>query len=133
MKRLILLFIFLTTSFSASAFTNNGNSLLLGCSQVIKYLDGVRKNLDSDAVYCMGLLNGFRQATTFGHAIYGDKDNLKVDDTKGKKGICIPQSVTVAQLTRVTVKWLKEHPEQLHEAEEVLLFYAFFQSFPCNE
>ena len=134
MKRLLLLFVFFTTSFSSSAFTQDGNKLLFGCSQVVKYLDGVKKSLDSDASYCMGLLKGFMHATTIGHGIYSnDRPNYKVEGSKDKRGICLPQSVTISQSSRIIVKWLKDHPNKLHEDETILIFLALYQSFPCNK
>jgi hypothetical protein len=39
--------------------------------------------------------------------------------------LCLRLVSTVEQNARVLVKWLKEHPEQLHENANLLTFQAF--------
>jgi len=46
--------------------------------------------------------------------------------------ICIPDGVSPAQLARIVVKWLQEHPERLHEQKSVLTLKAFTDAFPCQ-
>jgi len=46
--------------------------------------------------------------------------------------ICIPQEASsVAQLVRVVVKWLRDHPERLHEQMTILTLEALRDAFPC--
>lgn len=47
--------------------------------------------------------------------------------------ICIPQEASsVGQLARVVVKWLRDHPERLHEDKTILTLEAFRDAFPCE-
>jgi len=47
--------------------------------------------------------------------------------------ICIPDGkVPVAQLARIVVKWLRDHPERLHEPKSVLALEALSGAFPCT-
>ncbi len=44
---------------------------------------------------------------------------------------CIPDEASVAQLARVVVKWLREHPEKLHELKSFVVIEALKSAFPC--
>ena len=44
---------------------------------------------------------------------------------------CIPQKVTNGQITRVVIKYLKDHPEQLHTSARKLILFALDEGFPC--
>jgi len=45
---------------------------------------------------------------------------------------CGPDEVPILQLARVVVKWLREHPERLHEPKGVLAIEALRDAFPCQ-
>jgi hypothetical protein len=45
---------------------------------------------------------------------------------------CIPGQVNGSQLARVLVKWLREHPDRLHEHISILSGEAFQSAFPCQ-
>jgi hypothetical protein len=45
---------------------------------------------------------------------------------------CIPDQAPILQLARVLVKWLREHPERLHELKSILTTAAFRDAFPCQ-
>jgi hypothetical protein len=38
-----------------------------------------------------------------------------------------------SQLERIVVKWLKEHPETLHNDAAPLVLIALHDAFPCGE
>lgn len=44
---------------------------------------------------------------------------------------CIPAGSTADQLRRIVVKFLKDHPEELHFTGASLTDYALSQAFPC--
>jgi hypothetical protein len=44
---------------------------------------------------------------------------------------CIPNEVNLPQMARVLVKWLRDHPERLHEPISILSMDAFHGAFPC--
>ena len=44
---------------------------------------------------------------------------------------CIPNDATNRQLTDVTKKYLKEHPETRHLDSTMLILMAFGRAFPC--
>lgn len=46
---------------------------------------------------------------------------------------CIPEKAPILQLARVLVKWLREHPERLHELKSILTTAALKDAFPCQQ
>jgi len=46
---------------------------------------------------------------------------------------CVPDDkVPILQLARVVTKWLREHPERLHELKGTLTVAALRDAFPCQ-
>jgi hypothetical protein len=47
---------------------------------------------------------------------------------------CVPDDkVPILQLARVVTKWLREHPERLHELKGTLTIAALRDAFPCQQ
>lgn len=44
---------------------------------------------------------------------------------------CLPDDAPIAQYARVVVRWLREHPEKLHEPKSMLVMEALEDAFPC--
>ena len=51
---------------------------------------------------------------------------------KSNSLVCIPADVTGDQITRVIVKQLETHPEQLHLRFELQAAYALGSTWPCR-
>lgn len=47
--------------------------------------------------------------------------------------ICVPQDATPRQFMLVVEKYLKEHPEELHEPAYRLIDIALMEAFPCED
>jgi hypothetical protein len=60
-------------------------------------------------------------------------DKLKQYVFDALKGPCIPDDATLLKLARVLVKWLREHPERLHELRSTLTTAALMDAFPCQQ
>lgn len=46
--------------------------------------------------------------------------------------VCLPEAgISGDQATRIVVKWLEEHPKQLHETSRILSLLALRDAFPC--
>jgi Rap1a immunity proteins len=45
--------------------------------------------------------------------------------------VCVPATVSMGQLARITLKWLQENPTSLHEPLGELMIVSWFNSFPC--
>ena len=46
---------------------------------------------------------------------------------------CAPSEVTGGQVVAIVRKYLKEHPEKLHEDADFLVMWALQEAFPCSE
>jgi len=45
---------------------------------------------------------------------------------------CLPENVTVLQIARVVVKWLRDHPERLNQQKSILVGTALSDAFTCD-
>ena len=50
---------------------------------------------------------------------------------KGAALFCPPDGTTNGQAVRIVVKYLRDHPEELHKHDSVLAFTALKAAFPC--
>lgn len=52
---------------------------------------------------------------------------------KGAVTLCVPKGVNGRELRLVMDKYLKDHPERLHEKVSVVLGAAFAAAYPCQK
>jgi hypothetical protein len=50
-----------------------------------------------------------------------------------RQGYCLPEAVTNGQNRTVFVKYLEDHPEELHKPAAVLLIDSLRKAFPCEK
>ena len=110
------------------AEVHDGNDLLQKCSNVIKiYEDGMEEsetteNMLADASFCSGMMQGMTNTIIF-------FDTFQVTQSI----VCLPEDgISNGQAAKVVIKYLKEHPEQLHVADSGLAFLAMMDAFPCK-
>ncbi|MGE0453367.1 MAG: Rap1a/Tai family immunity protein [Vicinamibacteria bacterium] len=53
------------------------------------------------------------------------------DSVQAAGAICTPRGAEVGQLSSAVLKYLREHPEQLHTNAAALTVSALGQAFPC--
>ena len=58
---------------------------------------------------------------------------LAKDGKLGSTGICMQTGVTQGQLGKVLAKYLKEHPEDLHQSAALLGMDSLMEAFPCPQ
>jgi Rap1a immunity proteins len=130
-----------------------GNELLDDCNQVIRAADSASEaaldpHLDEDTLK-FGSCIGYLQATAEMISIsqvnlwIGASAGWKLTDPDRKRelplsalsfmmSVCIADGkVPVGQLARIVVKWLRDHPERLHEPRSGLVLEALRDAFPC--
>jgi hypothetical protein len=150
---LALLVCFLTPALYASDFLpKDGNGLLDACSALVDSDDNPSSisSLSGERFtermgqfnWCAGYLAATQDVLVQSYAnlifmgmagvsLAGpDKEKQSVFDAI--RGPCVPDNATLLQLARVLVKWLREHPERLHEPKSTLTMAAFKDSFPCQ-
>jgi len=118
----ILMFFLCTTA----AYCTDGNALLNTCQSVEK-----AELSDSDAIslqFCYGYIQGVIDDDDIWQGLMSSDKNQK--HSHGK--ICLPnEGIFYTQLARIVVKYLKEHPEQLHWTGSVLVHNALLAAFRC--
>ena len=77
--------------------------------------------------YCLGFLQGTRLMND-----YLNTPSLKYGFLGAKYALfCQPKISTNAEAARIVVKYLRDHPERLHEDEFILALAALNAAFPC--
>ena len=124
MRKLTLLLIILLLP-SLSVAVNDGNTLLLTCSEFIKGVDNPDdSNIDREQMYrCGSYLTGYIAAVSL------HQNKL------GSKGlICFPNAkMSSPQLGRIVIKYLEKHPESLSLDKDAVTAAAVMEAFPCKK
>lgn len=94
-------------------YRHDGNELLKRCQAVTQSLS--YENL-LDFYWCLGFLEG---VTSMHPSTLPPRS-------------CLPEGGTYTQVMQVLVKYLKDHPERLHEDQTVLTVDALVTAFPCK-
>jgi hypothetical protein len=101
-----------------------GDELLDACSVVVKRLDGAELSPEdmTKGIWCAAYLSGFVDAV-----------GLTPPVILGQRAVCLPaDGVSGGQLARIVTKWLREHPEHLHESGRAETLLALAWAFPCQ-
>lgn len=101
----------------------DGNLLLQQCLGTIKAIDGV----DTTATFANGVCLGRIDSVRSTMAYYKDElpNYLKM---------CLPETgISNGQAVRIVVKYLKDHPAELHNEETLLTILAFTTAYPCKK
>ena len=54
-------------------------------------------------------------------------------ESRYKRVMCPPKGgIENEQVVRIVVKYLREHPEELHATDRVSVFIALARAFPCE-
>lgn len=157
MRPVIMLALFFLVAVPAHAqevkFPKDGNGMLEFCGSLVASFDSPPSQTGSTTEYlhstfnrgwCAGYLHAMRETIVFWQlqvaktvAVVGENQNppaeeLKQMVSKSPDMTCIPNEVNLAQMARILVKWLRDHPERLHESAIILTLDAFHDAFPCH-
>lgn len=136
------------------SFPKDGNGLLDACTLLMDVADS-RSSISSlngdhftdsfgQLNWCAGYLEATRESSLetevnlalirmMGVTLAGPDKKKREGALQLLQGACIPDNASTLQLARVLVKWLREHPEKLHELKGTLTKAAFIDAFPCEE
>ncbi len=111
----------------------DGNQLLKKCQQAIRQYDDQPSNPspgDSlDAGWCIGWVGSVIEMNYLHRDFAAKSHPISAD----KFYFCAPgEGLTAIQAIRVIVKYLKEHPEDLHHNAMLLTNLALKSAFPCK-
>ena len=102
----------------------DGNRLLERCQHLVRLLDANPTDPTSPQEFPIGWCTGYVEAIS--HMLIAYKASLG-------HIVCIPSGVmSNKQFARITVRYLTEHPEELHEIDLLLILRALQQAFPCE-
>jgi len=105
----------------------DGNELLIYCGAAIELAEKIDDRIDAiilDAYkggFCHGIIRGV-----------WDMHDIYAEGLKSQKFFCVPKEVTLGQLARVVVKFLKDNPAILHENRTALIIMALKNAYPCR-
>jgi len=109
---------------STTASAQDGNELLRQCEDTIVDANSLYDH-DKIRIFSAGACFGLMQGITHLNLFYQNKKNPL---------FCLPgDGITNGQAARVVIKYLRDHPEKLHEIGSLLAIAAFVQAFPCNK
>ena len=106
--------------------STSGLAMLKDCSAELEGLNVTPKTVDDlirglNGANCAGRVLGFSDGYFEGQLHAG-----------GRLDYCPPGGMTTEQLVRVVVKYLSDHPAELHEHWSGLTRTALIQAFPCR-
>jgi hypothetical protein len=127
MRKLIATIGFLYIAAIAMPCYADGNAIMEDCNAAVSFADSGALH-DSDDInfgragYCLGLVQGITQLNKYYELML-----------KGKSLFCTPSGgIKNGQAARIVVKYLRDHPEKLHEHESFLVIEAFREAYPCK-
>lgn len=109
----------------SDAAISTGIEFLRACSATVKQADGLELFPEEQvlSVYCLGYMSGFTDSVRLTNHFYKPKN----------PGICLPEKgASNEQLIRIITKWLKEHPDTLHQTARMDVLLALQNAFPCK-
>ncbi|MGA2086582.1 MAG: Rap1a/Tai family immunity protein, partial [Terracidiphilus sp.] len=77
-------------------------------------------------MHCLGYLSGVTDTYLFW------KYTNNTQKAKVYVPACIPEGATNFELARVVVKYLNDHPNQLHKSYRLLVMLALEDAYPCK-
>ncbi len=110
---------------TSQANTGDGNEVLKQCSALVRTTDGGNNGSDDliGTAYCAGLMTGITSTMTLWNT------------TREKAGIIkiwCPPAITSPQAARIVVRYLNEHPADLHHTGAYLVMSALQDAYPCD-
>lgn len=110
----LFLLLFFGVGVRSDDFTPDGNHLLLNCQKAVNTINKIGSTESSLDAFKEGLCTGL---------ITG------VSETSHR--VCPPPHVTNGQEVRIVVKYLQDHPAELHLRHTKLIEQALAEAFPC--
>lgn len=113
--------------------TDDGTELLHSCTAAItSFTAGMSRN-EADLsmrqrFYCLGVVHGVRYMMYMWQVAATQEKRPQEHDMHG----CVPTEVSNEQAIRVVIKYLTDHPEELHLHDVILANAALKDAFPCG-
>ena len=100
------------------------------CAADIDACDSLEK---LQAAMCISYIKGFRGGHFMGMVEGTQEPTLAHHELSRKYGIvCVPPEASYLQLAQVFVKYINDHPEELHGNAYSKLWISWLKAFPCK-
>jgi hypothetical protein len=116
----------IATPAMAQKTPTTGNNMLRHCSMVEQAMSGQLGGVPA------GISEAHDQGTCFG-IVLGVMFLANAATRNTADSACISAMITNAQAVRVVVRYLRNHPERLHEPLADLVLAAFVDAWPCKQ
>lgn len=102
----------------------DGSTLEKRSINALSYLDdpGSSRNMEN-LIHTSHLLGKIKGILTISHITYG---------VTGKALFCAPEFSSLHQPLKVIIKFVQDHPAELHHPEDVIIALSFSTSWPCK-
>ncbi len=107
-------------------FLRDGNSLLKACETALKPSSAMTTAQLMSGQHLMGYLDGFVRGMAACGGYHGEL-------RPARGNFDVPVNVTMEQKLRVIRKWLEDHPNQLNEDADSLIFLSLREAFPVKQ
>lgn len=124
---LVMLGCLLTLGVPQRAAANDGNGLLNDCAAAERVADGGQQSVDAiDAIRCVTYVEGIGDMNSAYRVLLNERHEQPF--------FCQPDAgLQNQQAARIVVKYLRAHPERLHEPAVLLVTLALSEAFPCRK
>ena len=125
MKRMLVLAVMLLIPWGGLNATETAIEFLRACGSTVKQADGlpVSDKERIESIWCLCYISGFADSLRLSSSLFKPQNQKACLPEEGASG---------EQLVRVVTKWLKAHPESLHESGRMQVMIALTNAFPCK-
>lgn len=117
----------------ATDISTSGNRYVEICSSIERPVDRANAMDVLNSGICQGFMLGIEDGAGLSLSMLKATNN-SVAYLKGSledPGVCFPNRIELGQMIRVTLKYIREHPEQAHLPSAELVILAFYNASPC--
>jgi Rap1a immunity proteins len=109
--------------------STSGNAYLRECSVIEKDLKDLTQADMKYVFACLGYTEGVMDgAMAEAAVVLGPTDNSQ----NQLAPFCVPSEADNGQLVRITLKYIRKHPEEAHKPGFVQIIRALREAFPCG-
>jgi hypothetical protein len=105
-----------------------GRDLLQECQVVQRQMNHADLQFDDYILvgHCLGYITGARET----YALWSEYSRRS--NGANPAPVCIPGKATNQELAMVALKYINGNPTKMHERYQLVLLYAFAESYPCR-
>jgi hypothetical protein len=103
---------------------HDGNELSEQCTVALRTTEHPTEMDGFNTGACFGLVDGIRETLMLWNTVDSQHNEARFHG-------CIPTEVTLEEAVKVVMKYLNDHPTQLHQRDAFLVVIALANGYPC--